>query len=174
MAAILRQECAWFDQLNYTELTTKLTRECAVIEKGLSEKAGTVTNALATFISGMAVGFYMGWELALALLVLVPVIGVIGAVFSSQMTGGIKKALISYSQSAGYAEQAMSAIRVVAAFGMEKIEFINYSTYLQQTKLRSIRNHFINSASIALMIFFIYLSYGYAFWVGSIFVSNQV
>lgn len=46
------------------------------------------------------------------------------------MTGSVKKALVAYSQSAGYAEQAMGAIRVVVAFGMEKIEYINYSTYL--------------------------------------------
>lgn len=34
--------------------------------------------AIGTFISGIAVGFYMGWGLALAMMLLVPFIGIMG------------------------------------------------------------------------------------------------
>lgn len=104
MAAILRQECAWFDQVNYTELSSKLARETASIQKGYSEKAGGITLAFGTFISGLVVGFFMGWSLALALMVMIPFIGFVGWLFTEFSSSGMQKSLIAYSTSAGYAE----------------------------------------------------------------------
>mmetsp|Transcript_8283 Transcript_8283/g.6175 ORF Transcript_8283/g.6175 Transcript_8283/m.6175 type:complete len:147 (+) Transcript_8283:684-1124(+) len=40
----------------------------------------------------------------------------------------------SYSQSAGYAEQAIQAIKVVAAYGQEILELETFSKFLYQTK----------------------------------------
>lgn len=79
------------------------------------------------FFSGLGVGFYMGWLLACALLAMVPVVGLMGWLYGESMSGTIKKSLIAYSQSAGYAEQAFAAMRVVVAFGMEGVEYTNYS-----------------------------------------------
>jgi len=42
--------------------------------------------------------------------------------------------MLAYSQSAGYAEQALSAIKVVSAFGMESLEAKNYKKYLDRAK----------------------------------------
>ena len=56
LAAILAQECAWFDQTNITELSAKLSRESAAINRAIGEKAGQVTFALALCFSGLVVG----------------------------------------------------------------------------------------------------------------------
>jgi hypothetical protein len=40
----------------------------------------------------------------------------------------------AYGQSAGYAEQALNAIKVVAAFGQEEKEIQNYQKYLFRAK----------------------------------------
>lgn len=174
LEAILRQECAWFDQINYTELSTKLAKECSMIQIGLSEKGGALTNAFATFISGLVVGFYMGWAMSLALLILVPVIGLIGWCFSYIQQGAVKKSLIAYAQSAGYAEQALMAIRVVVAFGMEAVEYRNYTAYLQQAKDNATKNHFKSAGALGLVFVAMYASYAYAFYIGSVYVRYEV
>ena len=56
------------------------------------------------FFSGLAVGFYMGWGLTLVLLGMIPAIGVIGWLYEVAVSDVIKKNLVAYSQSAGYAE----------------------------------------------------------------------
>lgn len=38
----------------------------------------------------------------------------------------------AYGQSAGYAEQALQAIRIVVSFGMEKAEINNYTRFLDK------------------------------------------
>jgi ABC-type multidrug transport system fused ATPase/permease subunit len=138
LKAILQQECAWFDQTNFTELSSKLARETAAINRGYGEKAGNVSLAFGTFLSGLAVGFWMGWELALALMILVPFISLIAWMFGKIQSESASNALKFYSQSAGYAEQCLMAIRVVVAFGNEQVEARNYTKHLTDARDKSV------------------------------------
>ena len=38
--AILKQDCAWFDMINYTELSARISRETLAMQRALGEKAG--------------------------------------------------------------------------------------------------------------------------------------
>ena len=38
--AVLKQESAWFDMSNYTELSTRMAAECKSIEVGIGQKYG--------------------------------------------------------------------------------------------------------------------------------------
>jgi ATP-binding cassette subfamily B (MDR/TAP) protein 1 len=117
LRAILNQECAWFDQINYTELSARISRETLAIQRGLGEKAGNVTLAMGTIIAGIVVGALRGWAISLCILAIMPMIAISSLAYFKSLASGSAKGLMAYSQSAGYAEQAMSAIRVVVAFG---------------------------------------------------------
>ncbi len=80
--------------------------------------------------------------------------------------------MLAYSQSAGYAEQALSAIRVVSAFGMESLEAKNYSKYLERAKNASFKNQLWAAICLGLFFFVVYSTYAYSFWIGSIFVEK--
>lgn len=43
----------------------------------------------------------------------------------------------SYGQSAGYAEQALTAIKVVHTYGQELLELKNYTKYLDRAQVTS-------------------------------------
>lgn len=113
----MHQECAWFDIVSYTELSSKISKESQAIELALGDKAGQITFAIAMSISGFVVGFMKGWSLALAILAIAPVLFLSGAFFGKVQERGSEAAQLAFAQSAGYAEQALSAIRVVVAFG---------------------------------------------------------
>lgn len=68
-------------------------------------------------ISGFFVGFYKGWSLAFAMLAIAPIMLIGMAVFGSVMQKKTIAGMRAYGQSAGYAEQALSAIRIVVSFG---------------------------------------------------------
>lgn len=73
--------------------------------------------SFALFVAGIFVGMYKGWKLSFLFLissvVLVPSIVALGSVLEK----GFAESLKAYGQSAGYAEQALNAIRVVTSFG---------------------------------------------------------
>lgn len=96
LAAILAQECAWFDKTNITELSAKLSRECAAINRAIGEKAGQVTFALALCFSGLVVGMTQGWGLALCMLAIGPFLGGVATFYASSMSAGAQASLQAY------------------------------------------------------------------------------
>lgn len=80
--------------------------------------------------------------------------------------------LSAYSQSAGYAEQALNAIKVVTAYGMERTEIENYSKYLERARSVGVKTHFWGCLIMGLVVAMIYLTYAYSYFVGAIFISN--
>lgn len=87
------------------------------IQRGLGEKAGNVTMAIGTIISGVVVGAVRGWAISLCILAVLPACAISATAYSKTLATNTSAGMMAYSQSAGYAEQAMSAIRVVIAFG---------------------------------------------------------
>ena len=80
----------------------------------------------------------------------------------------------AYGQSAGYAEQCLSSMKVVVAFGMEKVEIKNYGKYLEAGRRAGAVEKLASGAGLSLMMTMIYLVYAYSFWVGGKFVSDGV
>ena len=68
-------------------------------------------------ISGLFVGFYKGWSLALAMLGIAPILLTGMLLFAGVQQKNAMGSMQAYAQSAGYAEQALAAIRIVVSFG---------------------------------------------------------
>lgn len=130
LKAVLNQESAWYDQTNYLELPSRLSKEVDMIQAGIGQKYGQILYAIFMSVSGFVVGFYKGWLMAFCMLAIGPVLLVGMGIFGAIMQRNTLVVMQSYSQSAGYAEQALSAIRIVVSFGQEALEIQNYNTYL--------------------------------------------
>lgn len=98
------QEPAWYDQVNYTEMSSKIARECQAIQNSIGEKSGAVTMAIASTISGLVVGMVRGWAISLCILGIAPFIALSTVFYGKALSGGLSTGLQAYSQSAGYAE----------------------------------------------------------------------
>ena len=66
-----------------------------------------------TSFAGFFFAFFRGWLLSCILLVAFPIIFIMIGMLFKAMRSGFQNNLKAYGQSAGYAEQALSAIRVV-------------------------------------------------------------
>jgi ATP-binding cassette subfamily B (MDR/TAP) protein 1 len=89
--------------------------------------------------SGFTIAFTLGWSLALAMLLVMPIILSGMIVYMTNMGKASIRGLQSYGQSAGYAEQALSAIKLVTAFGMQETESETYQSFLKLAKSDGIR-----------------------------------
>lgn len=111
-------------------MASRISKECSAIQRGLGEKVGNTITAVASFIFGFIFAFYWGWLLTCILLAGFPVIILTGVSLGASLQSGFVEAMKAYAQSAGYAEQALQAIKVVHTYGREKLELRNYSKYL--------------------------------------------
>ena len=131
LKSILQQEIAWFDKdINATELPSRLAKECQAIQKAIGDKMGSILLAVAMCVSGLFFAFFRAWLMSLILLCGFPFFVIATALITSAFQSGFMQNLKSYGQSAGYAEQALNAIKVVQAFGQEQLECSNYHKYL--------------------------------------------
>lgn len=112
-------DAAFYDRNNPTEMSAKISKEISAIQRGLGEKVGTIIMSVGNFIFGFVVGFYWGWLYTLILMAVVPIVGIAGAGMGASMETGLTATMRAYSQSAGYAEQALYAIKVVHSYGQE-------------------------------------------------------
>jgi ABC-type multidrug transport system fused ATPase/permease subunit len=80
----------------------------------------------------------------------------------------------AYGQSAGYADQALNAIRVVAAYGQEEKEVKNYSKYLQRAREAGIKTHCLGAFSMALLFASVFGTYAYSFYMGSVWIYKGI
>lgn len=90
--------------------------------------------AFGGFFAAYGFAFYWGWLYSCILLVILPFAGLAGFAMGYAMQSGKIEEMRAYAQSAGYAEQALQAIKVVHTYGCEKLELKNYITNLDETR----------------------------------------
>ena len=84
------------------------------------------------------------------------------------------KAQKSYTKSGSFAEQALSNIKVVVAFGQEQREINNYVRHLDEAKKEGQKGKLVVALSLGIFNFLIFSSYAYGLFVGGQFVKNKV
>ena len=89
MKSILRQDCAWFDQVNYQEFNARLSAEIVAIQKATGEKFSLIIFSCGLAFAGLILGFIKGWSLALAMTLIGPMIVIGFLVFITNITKGV-------------------------------------------------------------------------------------
>lgn len=88
LKSILSQESAWFDTINPSELSAKLSKESSAITKALGEKMGSIILAFAMCIAGLAFAFTRGWSFSLVLLAAFPFLGITTQMMATVLAKG--------------------------------------------------------------------------------------
>jgi ABC-type multidrug transport system fused ATPase/permease subunit len=174
--ACLHKDAAFYDDPKQvpTEMPSKIASETEAIKAGMGDKNDQIWSTLFMSLGGFAVGFTLGPELAGICMGFLPVF----ACGTAMIMGGYAKGLIeikkSYSQSAGYAEQALQAIKVVHTYGQEKLEARNYGKYLTRSYEAQQKFNGSMAFGIAFFMSLIFVFYGYSFFFGGLLRVNGV
>nr|XP_020843143.1 phosphatidylcholine translocator ABCB4 isoform X2 [Phascolarctos cinereus] len=171
--AVLRQEIGWFDVNDTTELNTRLTDDISKISEGIGDKVGMFFQAVATFFAGFIVGFIRGWKLTLVIMAISPILGLSAAVWAKILSAFSDKELAAYAKAGAVAEEALSAIKTVIAFGGQDKELERYQLHLENAKKIGIKKAISANISMGIAFLLIYASYALAFWYGSTLVISK-
>ncbi|ORX89508.1 ste6-like protein [Basidiobolus meristosporus CBS 931.73] len=166
LAAVLRQEIAWFDKLGAGEITTRITSDTHLIQDGISEKFPQSCSYVATFISAFVIAFTRSWQLTLVLCCIIPMIAISVGVLNMFTSKFVKRALDHYSISGTLAEEVISSIRTATAFGQQKKLSELYNKNILLAKQEGLKKAFFSGAGIGVIYFIIYAAYSLAFWFG--------
>ncbi|KAH0811670.1 hypothetical protein GEV33_011121 [Tenebrio molitor] len=163
---VLNQDISWYDVNNTGDFSSRMSDDLSKFEDGIGEKVPMFVHFQAAFVASLIMALVKGWELALICLISLPVsmvaIGIIG-ILTSKLA---KKEQDAYGSAGSIAEEVLTSIRTVIAFGGQEKEITRYDIELDAAKRNNVKRQSMTASGFGLLWFFIYGSYALAFWYG--------
>ncbi|WMV23454.1 hypothetical protein MTR67_016839 [Solanum verrucosum] len=170
---LLNQDMSFFDTYgNNGDIVSQVLSDVLLIQSALSEKVGNYIHNMATFFSGLVIGFVNCWQIALITLATGPFIvaaGGISNIFLHRLAENIQDA---YAEAASIAEQAVSYIRTLYAFTNETLAKYSYATSLQATLRYGILISLVQGLGLGFTYGLAICSCALQLWVGRFLVTH--
>ncbi|XP_022920637.1 ATP-dependent translocase ABCB1-like [Onthophagus taurus] len=166
MKHVLNQDISWYDTHSTGDFASRIAEDLAKIEEGLGDKSSTLIFYMAAFISGIIMAFIKGWELSLICLIYFPVSLVGMQIVSWLTTKFVRNEMEAYASAGCIAEEVLSAIRTVVAFGGQTKECERYREQLVIAKDNNIKKSLLTAINNGIMWFLVFGSYSLSFYYG--------
>ncbi|KAM8876537.1 ATP-binding cassette sub-family B member 10, mitochondrial [Synchiropus picturatus] len=128
-SSILRQEVAFFDKNRTGELINRLSADTAVVGYSITDNLSDGLRAVAQATAGVSMMFYVSPSLASFVLLIVPPVALMAVIYGRYLRSISKRTQDALAQATQLAEERISNLRTVRAFGKELSEV---STYMQK------------------------------------------
>ncbi|KAJ5951225.1 ABC transporter integral membrane type 1 [Penicillium vulpinum] len=167
LAAILRQNIAFFDVLGAGEITTRITADMNLIQDSLTGKLSLTLYSCANFGAAFIISFAKSWRMALILISAIVAETGSMSICSSFMVKYTNMSLLAYADGSTAAEEAISSIRHVTAFGIQDKLADRYQKFLTKAERYGLQSRIALATMMAIMNGVIFWTYGLTFWQGS-------
>ncbi|KAJ5913929.1 hypothetical protein N7504_002812 [Penicillium tannophilum] len=167
LAAILRQNIAFFDVLGAGEITTRITADMNLIQDSLTGKLSLTLYSVSNFGTAFIISFVKSWRMSLILISAIVAETGSMSICSSFMVKYTQMSLEAYADGSTAAEEAISSIRHVTAFGIQDKLADRYQKLLSKAEGYGLKSRIALAAMMAIMNGVIFWTYGLTFWQGS-------
>jgi ATP-binding cassette subfamily B (MDR/TAP) protein 1 len=170
---LLRQDIAHFDKEGSGSAASQVTTNGNRINQGVAEKLHTCVQGMSLFFSGFIVALAVQWKLALIVMSIIPAIFLITGTCISLDAPIEARVTKIYSQAGTLAQDAISSIRTIHAFGAHQKIVDKYETYLQRAHKEGNKKSIIYGVSG--QTFLVMAGTSLAFWQGfRMFQSGEI
>ncbi|XP_065878935.1 ABC transporter B family member 2 [Euphorbia lathyris] len=174
--AILKNEIAWFDDMNNTSsmLASRLEADATLLRSMVVDRGTILVHNFGLVTTSFVIAFILNWRLTLVVMACYPLIisgHISEKLFMKGYGGNLSKAYLKANM---LAAEAVSNIRTVAAFCAEEKIIELYGRELVEPSKRSFTRGQIAGILYGVSQFFIFSAYGLALWYGSVLMGKGV
>uniref|UniRef100_A0A8C7DGT3 ATP-binding cassette sub-family B member 10, mitochondrial n=1 Tax=Oncorhynchus kisutch TaxID=8019 RepID=A0A8C7DGT3_ONCKI len=126
-SSILRQEVGFFDKTRTGELINRLSADTALIGRSVTDNLSDGLRAIAQATAGVSMMFYVSPSLAAFVLLIVPPMAGLAVIYGRYLRSISKRTQDSLAEATQLAEERISNMRTVRAFGKELTEVAKYT-----------------------------------------------
>ncbi|KAG2646569.1 putative multidrug resistance protein isoform X2 [Panicum virgatum] len=162
LRAVLRQDVEYFDLTvgSTSQVVTGVSGDTLFVQDALSEKVPNFVMNVAMFVASYAVALALLWRLTLVSLLIVP-----GFLYGRAQAGLARRMREQYARPGAIAEQAMSSVRTVYSFAVERATVARFSAALEESVRLGLRQGLakglaVGSGGIRIAIFAFNVWYG--------------
>jgi subfamily B ATP-binding cassette protein MsbA len=148
------------------ELISRLSADVTLVRSALTNDVANVLGQAITFLGSLVLMIALNWRLTGFILALVPILIVVATLFGRQMrrlSTGVQDQLAG---GAALAEEALSGVRVVKAFGRESYESGRYTAQIERAFSATMRLIRLRSAFGPLLTFLGFAALAGILWFG--------
>ena len=185
MRVVLKQDISWYDTSTTTDFASKMTeygktkfsttvlvymffffRDLNKVQEGIGEKLGMLTFYGGSLFISISIAFTYSWDVTLVILSLMPFTAIFGGIAAKVQTSFAEKEMKAYGRAGAVAEEVLSAVRTVVAFGGEDKEVATYSKLVEGAQSRGVQRGLLTGLTGGLSFGVMCAMYGLAFWYG--------
>ncbi|XP_065856315.1 ABC transporter B family member 1 [Euphorbia lathyris] len=176
LAAVLKNEMAWFDQEENESgrIAARLALDANNVRSAIGDRISVIVQNTAVLLVACTVGFVLQWRLALVLIAVFPFVvaaNVLQKMFLTGFSGDLEAAHAKSTQLAG---EAIANVRTVAAFNSEAQIVSLFSTNLQIPLRRCFWKGQIAGSGFGIAQFALYAAYALGLWYASWLVKHGI
>ncbi|KAJ2972695.1 hypothetical protein NQ176_g7011 [Zarea fungicola] len=166
--AVIRQDITYIDSTSPGAIITTISANANMVENGITEKIGSLIQAISMLVAGFVVAFTQQWKLTLVTATTLPVLFA-GFYITFALEG---KILQVYNDASALVEEAMSSIRMVNALDIGKRLSLRYDTSLAEGQRLGLTKGPIIGFQYSVEMFTTYCAYSLAWFYGVKLISN--
>eukprot|EP00095_Tigriopus_kingsejongensis_P002534 snap_masked-scaffold344_size201325-processed-gene-0.9 protein:Tk02534 transcript:snap_masked-scaffold344_size201325-processed-gene-0.9-mRNA-1 annotation:"P-glycoprotein" len=166
LKSVLRQDIGWYDTNQTGDFASRMTEDLNKVQEGMGEKIGMFIFFATIFVASLINAFVHGWELTLVIFSVMPVLVISTAIIAGSQTYLTARELKAYGKAGSVAEEVLSSVRTVVAFGGQSKEVGRFEHNLIFARKAGIMRGMLTGVGGGFMWLVIYCSYALAFWYG--------
>lgn len=170
LAALLRQNMAFFDHIGAGEIATHMTADANLIRDGISEKVSVAVQCCSAIVTAFIIGFKRDWKLTLILASSPVCIALVFALNGVALTKSRQRWLEETAGAGTVAEEVFSSIKTVVGLNAQTQLASRYDGFLEKAENWATRARTISGALLGAVFAVIYMAIGLGFWMGSRFL----
>ncbi|MBA0629259.1 hypothetical protein Godav_023844 [Gossypium davidsonii] len=171
---VVNMDIGWFDEPQHSSgaIGTRLSTDAVLVRRVVGDSLAILAQSTATAVAGLVIAFQANWQLALAILALLPLIGISGYGQLKSMKGFTANAKKMYEEANQVANEAVGSMRTVASFCAEKKVVKQYEKKCEAPLKAGIRHGLISGIGLGMSSFFLFFAYAISFYVGALVVHH--
>ncbi|XP_048127329.1 ABC transporter B family member 11-like isoform X1 [Rhodamnia argentea] len=171
---VVHMEVGWFDEPDHSSgaIGARLSADAASVRALVGDALAQIVQNIASAVAGLVIAFAACWQLALIILVLIPLIGANGYVQVKFMKGFSADAKMMYEEASQVATDAVGSIRTVASFCAEEKIMQLYKKKCEGPMRTGIRQGLISGIGFGVSFVLLFCVYATSFYAGARLVQD--
>ncbi|EPS73347.1 hypothetical protein M569_01408, partial [Genlisea aurea] len=166
---VVNMEVGWFDEAENSSgiIGARLAADASTVRALVGDALAQIVQDLSSALVGLIIAFVASWELALIVLVLVPIIALNGYIQVKFMTGFSADAKIMYEEASQIANDAVGTIRTVASYCAEDKVMETYNRKCEAPLKIGVKRALISGTGFGVSLALVFCAYAIAFYAGA-------
>ncbi|KAL0702705.1 hypothetical protein Bca4012_058827 [Brassica carinata] len=171
---VVHMEVGWFDEPEKSSgaMGARLSADAALIRTLVGDSLALTVNNVASAVAGIIIAFVISWELAVIILVMIPLTGINNYVQVKFMKGFSANAETKYEEASQVANDAVGSIRTVASFCAEEKVIDMYKKQCEDSIKSGMKQGLVAGLGFGRSFFVLYSVYAVCFYAGARLVKD--